>query len=97
MQRDHKRICGELEINGGFDTQQVFPVSKQESLVMFMSNWDGEFWRRKTAFEAMLYELATTQTDQKCFASRLMAKLFARTYIKNYRWPSSKYFILIVN
>ena len=93
MQADHKRICCELDINT-IDITNIFPIDKQETLVMFMSNWDGEFWRRKTAFEAMLYEIATTDSDVKCFATKLMNKLFTRTYIKNYKWPTSRYILL---
>ena len=74
----------------GVDVTKIFPIPDQSTLLTFMSNWDGDFPRRKESFEAMLYELATTNSDQNCFATRLLKHLFAREYLRDYRWPSVK-------
>ena len=74
----------------GVDMADFFPIETQNRLLLFLSNFDGEFWRRKVAFEAMLYELATTEeSNNKCFATTLMNALFKRVYLKDYKWPTA--------
>ena len=89
MKNNYKRICAKMDMTG-MDILEVFPIQDQETLLKFMSNWDGDFLRRKESFEAMLYEIATTSSEQKCFATRLLKTLFAREYLRDYKWPSLK-------
>ena len=84
-------MCFYMDMNG-VDTSQFFPVTDQKRLLLFLSNYDGDFWRRKVAFEAMLYELATSSNDVniESFPTSLMNALFSRSYLKDYKWPTAR-------
>ena len=74
----------------GPDISNIFPVNDMEKLSNFMSNCDGEFHRRKLAFEMMLHQLATTKADQKNFANLFIHALFDRKWLMDVKWPSAK-------
>lgn len=88
MRKDHKRMCFFLDMNAP-DLTDVFPIKDQKSLMMFLSNFDGDFQRRKTAFEAMLYEVATKEDPTSNFSTTLMNTLFSRSYLREYKWPTT--------
>ena len=89
LKNNYKRLSAHIDM-AGMDILNIFPIQDHETLLKSMSNWDGDFLRRKESFEAMLYEVATTNTEQNCFATRLLKTLFAREYLRDYRWPSVK-------
>lgn len=74
----------------GADVMDIFPIKKMDDLLIFMSNIDGDFKRRKIAFEHMLYQLATKNADQSNFGTILMHALFERKFLIGLKWPSAK-------
>ena len=88
MKKDHKRMCFYMDMDSP-DISEFFPVTCQKRLLLFLSNYDGEFSRRKIAFEAMLYELATKDDPNNSFSTSLMNVLFSRAYLREYKWPTS--------
>ena len=70
------------------DLQPFFPCSSNETILEFMSNRDGNYEKRRKAFESFLYSIATSNNSKKrLFSDALFHSLFARNYILSHVWP----------
>ena len=70
------------------DLQPFFPCSDNETLLHFMSNKDGQYEKRRKAFESLLYSIVTSNTSKKrLFSDALFHNLFSRSCILQHLWP----------
>lgn len=72
------------------DILHFFPITSNTLLLEFMSRADGMFLDRKLQFEYYMTSCATQDKDMDSFVCNVIANVFSRAYIKDYKWPCNE-------
>ena len=90
-----KGLLNRLACNSDMDSvdlQPFFPVTDNETILRFMSDSDGQYEKRRKAFESFLYSIVSSNpTNKRLFSDALFHNVFARNYIVRHLRPCKGY------